>query len=109
MGLVGITYLGRIVRVLQDGAFDTIGTSGQASSFLGAPLATVASSPIGFIVAKPWGLVAVSAGMFCLSRYVSDLGNRRDVTKVVEEDLTSRVFPAPTAPLGVDHAEKKVQ
>lgn len=76
---------------------NSIGTSGQACSILGVPLAAVASSPLRFFMAEPWGLVALSAGMYCMSRYVSDLGNRRDVTKVAVESLAAR-FDQPGAP-----------
>ncbi|KAI5076284.1 hypothetical protein GOP47_0008349 [Adiantum capillus-veneris] len=87
---------------------NSIGTSGQASSFLGAPLAAVASSPLRFIMAEPWGLVAVSASMYCLSRYVADLGNRRDVTKVAVEDLVAQVIPeALVTPLRIEEMERK--
>ncbi|MCO5575412.1 hypothetical protein L7F22_029213 [Adiantum nelumboides] len=64
-------------------AGNTIGTSEQASSFLGAPLVSVASSPLSFIMVEPWGLVAMCACMLYVSRYVSNLGNRRVLQKLL--------------------------
>lgn len=55
------------------------GRSGQAVSMLfGAPIAAVLFSPLS---------LAVSAGVYCLSRYAVDLGIRQDVVKVPVEDL----------------------
>lgn len=76
---------------------NTIGTSGQAVSFLGAPLAAVFSSPLKFLLTEPWGIVAVSVGVYCVSRYAADISNRMDVTKVAVEDLVARLGPAPEA------------
>lgn len=72
---------------------NTIGTSGQAVSFLGAPLAALCSSPLNFIMAEPLGMVMATAGMYCLSRYFADLGNRKDVAKVPVEALVARIGP----------------
>nr|XP_043621350.1 protein LEAD-SENSITIVE 1 isoform X2 [Erigeron canadensis] len=64
-----------------------IGTSGQASSLLGAPLAALLSSPFKFLIPSPVGVATVTAGMYCMSRYATDIGVRTDVVKVAVEDL----------------------
>lgn len=68
------------------------GRSGQAVSMLfGVPVAAVLMSPVS---------LAISAGVYCFSRYAIDLGIRQDVVKVSVEDLAvnlgwseSRVAP----------------
>ncbi|KAJ7541274.1 hypothetical protein O6H91_10G052100 [Diphasiastrum complanatum] len=64
-----------------------VGKSGQAVSFIGAPLAAVVSTPVRFLMSNPWGLVLVTAGIYCASRYAADIGVRSDVAKVDVEDL----------------------
>ncbi|KAJ7542848.1 hypothetical protein O6H91_09G014900 [Diphasiastrum complanatum] len=64
-----------------------IGRSGQAISFLGAPLSAVVSTPLRFLMVNPLGLVAVTAGIYSFSRYAADIGVRSDVAKVDVEDL----------------------
>lgn len=76
----------------------TKGTSGQAVSFVGAPLAAIFSSPLTLIVTEPWGIVAVTVVVYCLSRYAGDLGNRRDAAKMPVEDLVSRLAAATSPP-----------
>lgn len=71
----------------------TIGRSGQAVSILGVPLAAVCSTPLRFLTTQPLGSVAVTAVMYCLSRYAVDLGNRSDVIKVSVEDLAIKLGP----------------
>ncbi|KAH9577082.1 hypothetical protein CY35_01G195800 [Sphagnum magellanicum] len=68
-----------------------IGRSGQAASFLGAPLAAVVSTPLRFVMTSPWGFAAVTVGVYCFSRYAADIGVRRDVAKVAVEDLAVHV------------------
>jgi len=68
-----------------------IGRSGQAASFLGAPLAAVVSSPLRFVMTSPLGFAAVTAGVYCFSRYAADIGVRRDVAKVAVEDLAVNI------------------
>lgn len=63
-----------------------VGRSGQASSIIGAPLAAILSSPLKLLMPSPVG-VAVTAGMYCMSRYATDIGVRNDVVKVAVEDL----------------------
>ncbi|KAL1541227.1 protein LEAD-SENSITIVE 1-like [Salvia divinorum] len=68
-----------------------VGRSGQASSVIGAPLAALLSSPLKFLVPSPVGMATVTAGMYCVSRYATDIGVRTDVIKVAVEDLAGSV------------------
>ncbi|GMH00391.1 hypothetical protein Nepgr_002230 [Nepenthes gracilis] len=65
-----------------------VGRSGQASSVIGAPLAALLSSPLKLLMPSPVGMATVTAGMYCMSRYATDIGVRSDVIKVAVEDLT---------------------
>ncbi|XP_057718723.1 protein LEAD-SENSITIVE 1 [Arachis stenosperma] len=64
-----------------------VGRSGQASSIIGAPLAAMLSSPLKLLMPSPVGVATVTAGMYCMSRYATDIGVRSDVIKVGVEDL----------------------
>uniref|UniRef100_A0A1J3K147 LRAT domain-containing protein n=1 Tax=Noccaea caerulescens TaxID=107243 RepID=A0A1J3K147_NOCCA len=64
-----------------------VGRSGQASSIVGAPLAAILSSPFKLLIPSPIGVATVTAGMYCMSRYATDIGVRTDVVKVSVEDL----------------------
>lgn len=64
-----------------------VGRSGQASSVIGAPLAALLSSPLKLLLPSPVGVATVTAGMYCMSRYATDIGVRDDVVKVAVEDL----------------------
>ncbi|TYI14833.1 hypothetical protein ES332_A08G148400v1 [Gossypium tomentosum] len=64
-----------------------IGRSGQASSVIGAPLAALLSSPLKLLMPSPIGVATVTAGMYCMTRYATDIGIRTDVIKVAVEDL----------------------
>lgn len=64
-----------------------VGRSGQASSIVGAPLAALLSSPFKLLIPSPIGVATVTAGMYCMSRYATDIGVRSDVIKVSVEDL----------------------
>ncbi|KAF3439830.1 hypothetical protein FNV43_RR18108 [Rhamnella rubrinervis] len=64
-----------------------VGRSGQASSVIGAPLAAILSSPLKLLMPSPVGVATVTAGMYCMSRYATDIGVRTDVIKVAAEDL----------------------
>ncbi|KAG2725605.1 hypothetical protein I3843_01G074300 [Carya illinoinensis] len=64
-----------------------VGGSGQASSVIGAPLAAILSSPLKLLMPSPVGVATVTAGMYCMSRYATDIGVRTDVIKVAVEDL----------------------
>ncbi|WOL13117.1 hypothetical protein Cni_G21886 [Canna indica] len=68
-----------------------IGRSGQASSFLGVPLAALFSTPFKLLAAGPVGMATVTAGMYCAGRYITDIGVRKDVVKVAVEDLASNL------------------
>ncbi|KAK9076357.1 hypothetical protein SSX86_004691 [Deinandra increscens subsp. villosa] len=64
-----------------------LGRSGQASSLIGAPLAALLASPFKMLIPGPVGVATVTAGMYCMSRYATDIGVRSDVVKVAVEDL----------------------
>ncbi|CAD5326753.1 unnamed protein product [Arabidopsis thaliana] len=64
-----------------------VGRSGQASSIIGAPLAALLSSPLTLLIPNPVGVATVTAGMYCMSRYATDIGVRNDVIKIPVEDL----------------------
>lgn len=66
-----------------------VGSSGQASSVVGAPLAALLSSPLKLLMPSPVGVATVTAGMYCMSRYATDIGVRSDVIKVAVEDLAA--------------------
>ncbi|KAI6678924.1 hypothetical protein NL676_039720 [Syzygium grande] len=67
----------------------SVGRSGQAAAFLAATNA-IMSSPLRFLTTSFSGLAAVSCGMYCISRLVSDIGVRRDVVKVPVERLVDQ-------------------
>lgn len=64
-----------------------MGRSGQASSLVGAKLAALVSSPLKLFMAGPVGVATFTAGMYCVSRYATDIGVRTDVIKVAVEDM----------------------
>ncbi|KAL4622128.1 hypothetical protein ACB092_06G275300 [Castanea dentata] len=73
-----------------------VGRSGQASSVIGAPLAAILSSPLKLLMPNPVGVATVTAGMYCMSRYATDIGVRTDVIKVAVEDLAVNLgLPGP--------------
>ncbi|CAN4078469.1 unnamed protein product [Withania somnifera] len=63
----------------------SVGRSGQATSFLSATTAVV-SSTLRFLTAGFPGL-PVGYHVYCVSRYVSDIGVRRDVMRIPVEGL----------------------
>ncbi|KAG4935089.1 hypothetical protein AAZX31_18G047200 [Glycine max] len=65
----------------------SVGRSGQAASCFAAASAVV-SSPLRFMTASFGGLALVGCGMYCVSRYVSDIGVRGDVAKVPVEKIS---------------------
>lgn len=65
----------------------SMGRSGQASSLVGAKLAALVSSPLKLFMAGPVGVATFTAGMYCVSRYATDIGVRKDVIKVAVEDM----------------------
>jgi len=66
----------------------SVGRSGQAASCLAAASAVI-STPLRFMTTSFSGLAAVGYGMYCVSRLVSDIGVRRDVSKVPVEKLVA--------------------
>ncbi|KAJ8752154.1 hypothetical protein K2173_003762 [Erythroxylum novogranatense] len=66
----------------------SVGRSGQAGSILAAASAIV-SSPLRYLTTSFSGLAAVGFSMYCVSRFVSDVGVRRDVSKIPVERLVS--------------------
>nr|CAD1818018.1 unnamed protein product [Ananas comosus var. bracteatus] len=65
-----------------------VGQSGQAISIIGGPLAAVISTPFRLITTNVYGIAVTAVGVYCVSRYAADIGNRRDVVKLAVEDLT---------------------
>ncbi|WOL19180.1 hypothetical protein Cni_G27977 [Canna indica] len=68
----------------------SVGRSGQISS-LTAAVTAVASSPLRFLTTSAPGLIVVAGGMYCIGRYVSDIGIRRDVITIPVEILVARL------------------
>lgn len=68
-----------------------VGSSGQASSIIGAPLAALLSSPLKLLIPSPVGVATVTAGMYCMNRYATDIGVRSDVVKVAVENLAEKL------------------
>lgn len=68
-----------------------IGRSGQAAAALGVPLAALFSTPFKLVAAGPLGMAAVTAGVYCAGRYVTDIGVRTDVVKVEVKDLSAHL------------------
>ncbi|KAA8547632.1 hypothetical protein F0562_004061 [Nyssa sinensis] len=67
----------------------SVGRSGQAASILAAVNAIV-SSPLRFLTTSFPGLGVVGCSIYCVSRFVSDIGVRRDVKKVPVERLVAK-------------------
>ncbi|XP_073008400.1 protein LEAD-SENSITIVE 1-like [Typha latifolia] len=67
----------------------SVGRSGQLAS-LTAAVSAVASSPLRFLTTSASGLAVVASGMYCIGRYVSDIGIRRDVEKIPVESLVAK-------------------
>lgn len=67
----------------------SVGRSGQLSSFTAA-FSAIASSPLRFMTATPHGLTLAVGSMYCLGRYVSDIGVRRDAVKISVERLATQ-------------------
>ncbi|KAL6660998.1 hypothetical protein ACP70R_000382 [Stipagrostis hirtigluma subsp. patula] len=68
-----------------------IGRSGQAASAVGVPLAALFSTPLKLLAAGPLGMAAVTAGVYCAGRYITDIGVRKDVVKVEVEHLSAHL------------------
>uniref|UniRef100_A0A2P2N298 Uncharacterized protein LOC105141034 n=1 Tax=Rhizophora mucronata TaxID=61149 RepID=A0A2P2N298_RHIMU len=69
----------------------TMGQSGQAVSLIGGPLSAVLSTPLRLVTTNVYGMAATAVGVYCASRYATDIGMRRDVVKMSVEDLTRRL------------------
>ncbi|KAF2290555.1 hypothetical protein GH714_014387 [Hevea brasiliensis] len=67
----------------------SVGRSGQAGSLYAAAKAIDVSIDISSSIANFSFLTAAGCGMYCIYRFVSDIGIRRDVTKVPVERLVS--------------------
>ena len=70
---------------------DGIGRSGQAASAVAVPLAALLSTPFKVLAAGPLGMAAVTAGVYCAGRYITDIGVRKDVVKVEVENLAAHL------------------
>ncbi|XP_071707107.1 protein LEAD-SENSITIVE 1-like [Rutidosis leptorrhynchoides] len=70
----------------------SVGRSGQAASILAATSA-IFSSPLRFMTTSFPGLAVVGCGIYCISRFVADMGMRRDVIKISVENLVCRTSP----------------
>lgn len=68
----------------------SVGRSGQISSVLAA-ITSIVSSPLRFLTTSVSGLMVVASSMYCVSRYVSDIGIRRDVNKIPVETLVAQL------------------
>ena len=77
--------------LLVETAFN-VGRSSQLAS-LTAAFSAVASSPLRFLTTSAGGLALVTTGMYCVGRYVSDIGVRRDVIKVPVQTLVVQATP----------------
>ncbi|KAL3536681.1 hypothetical protein ACH5RR_000047 [Cinchona calisaya] len=81
-----------------------VGRSGQASSVIGAPLAALLSSPLKLLMPSPVGVATVTAGMYCMSRYATDIGVRTDVIKVAVEELAVNLgWPSSNEDVGAEN------
>lgn len=64
----------------------SVGRSGQAASYLAAA-STLVSTPLRFMTTSFSGLALVGVSFYCVGRLMSDIGVRRDVSKVPVERL----------------------
>ncbi|KAJ8650200.1 hypothetical protein MRB53_003223 [Persea americana] len=64
-----------------------VGSSSQASSLIVAPLVALSSFPLQLFKANPVGTATITAAMYCVSRYATDIGVRTDVIEVPVEDM----------------------
>ncbi|KAF6153672.1 hypothetical protein GIB67_000905 [Kingdonia uniflora] len=86
-----------------------VGRSGQASSVIGAPLAALFSSPLKLLIPGPVGVATVTAGMYCISRYATDIGVRTDVIKVAVEEMAVNLGWAGGSPEEVAEEEEAAE
>jgi Lecithin retinol acyltransferase len=71
----------------------SVGRSGQLTTVTSAISAFAC-----FLASTSGGLAVVTTGIYCVGRYVSDIGIRRDVVKVPVERLVKTVVTAAAAP-----------
>ncbi|KAK9672131.1 hypothetical protein RND81_12G078900 [Saponaria officinalis] len=81
----------------------SVGRSGQMTSIVAA-VSAVVSSPLRFLSTGFSGLAIVGCGMYCVSRFVSDIGVRREVLKIPVERLVTRLVN----PCDLDHVAETV-
>ncbi|XP_072997557.1 protein LEAD-SENSITIVE 1-like [Typha latifolia] len=67
----------------------SLGRSGQLASF-SAAISAVTSSPLRYLTTGAAGLTVLAGGMYCIGRYVSDIGIRRDVIKIPVANLVAQ-------------------
>ncbi|XP_050229989.1 protein LEAD-SENSITIVE 1 [Mercurialis annua] len=85
----------------------TMGQSGQAASIIGGPLAAVLSTPLRLLTTNVYGMAATAVGVYCVSRYATDIGMRKDVVKVSVENMTRRLAGQAVAALGAPIQETR--
>ena len=56
-----------------------------------SPLAAALSTPLLLVTTNVYGMAAITVAVYCASRYVADIGMRKDVVKMSAEDLTRRL------------------
>ncbi|KAK8951248.1 hypothetical protein KSP39_PZI003758 [Platanthera zijinensis] len=71
-------------------SYYSLGRSSQWASWT-AGVSTIMSSPLRFLTTSAGGLVLVAGSMYSVSRYVADVGVRRDVVKIPVEKLVVEV------------------
>uniref|UniRef100_A0A5B7BVI9 LRAT domain-containing protein n=1 Tax=Davidia involucrata TaxID=16924 RepID=A0A5B7BVI9_DAVIN len=64
-----------------------LGRSGQAACVIGAPLAGLLYSSLKLFMSSPVGVVTATAGVYCMSRYATDIGVRTDIIKVPVDEM----------------------
>ncbi|PPS00446.1 hypothetical protein GOBAR_AA20214 [Gossypium barbadense] len=64
-----------------------VGKSGQASFVIRASLAALLSSLLKLLMPSPIGMATVTAGMYYMSQYATDIDVQSDVIKVAVKDL----------------------
>ncbi|XP_071724504.1 protein LEAD-SENSITIVE 1 [Rutidosis leptorrhynchoides] len=74
----------------------SVGRSGQAASFLAGAVSLI-SSPLRFLTTSFPGLAVVGCGVYCVGRFITDIGMRRDVAKVPVESLVAGFVPSTSA------------
>nr|GEY14436.1 hypothetical protein [Tanacetum cinerariifolium] len=67
--------------------WDNAGSSGQVNGWVMSPLNIIVSSAVKIARCSTPVAAVVGTGMHCLSRYMTDIGVRKDVVKVNVEDM----------------------